>query len=254
VVEGYSGYAGVTVLMRYTLRLLTLQQFQRATALICACESIRRDALAQGEARWGAEPFRIGLWVGARSTPNRTEESAEAIKRDRGQFQGAFGGGGTPYQLTFCPWCGSEILPGRDLVVETYSRGRGRTLIYCGDPLGRCLFSHKKSPDEGLPAVVVDEEIYRRLPALLIATVDKFAQMPWKGETQMLFGRVNGYCERHGFRSRTSKIPTPTMPRANFPKRHQTHGTAAPPDLIIQDELHLISGPLGPWSALRERG
>ncbi len=47
--------------------------------------------------------------------------------------------------------------------------------------------------------VVVDEEIYRRLPTLLIATVDKFAQMPWKGEVQMLFGQVNGICDRHGF-------------------------------------------------------
>ena len=49
--------------------------------------------------------------------------------------------------------------------------------------------------------MVVDEEIYRRPPALLIATVDKFAQMPWKGETQMLFGQVNGVCARHGFLS-----------------------------------------------------
>jgi hypothetical protein len=245
VVEGYSGHAGVTVLMRYTLRLLTLQQFQRATALICACESIRRDALAQGDARWGAEPFRIGLWVGARSTPNRTEESAEAIKRDRGQFQGTVGGGGTPYQLTSCPWCGSDIVPGRDLLVETYSRGRGRTLIYCGDPMGRCLFSKKQSPDEGLPAIVVDEEIYRRLPALLIATVDKFAQMPWKGETQMLFGRVSGYCERHGYRSPEIEDADYHRASGKFPAATtKPSGPLRPPDLIIQDELHLISGPL----------
>lgn len=253
VVDGYSGHAGVTVLMRYTLRLLTLQQFQRATALICACESIRREALAQGDARWGAEPFRIGLWVGARSTPNRTEESAEAIKRDRGQFKGAFGGGGTPHQLTSCPWCGSEILPGRDLAVETYSRGRGRTLIYCGDPLGRCLFSRKKSPDEGLPAVVVDEEIYRRLPALLIATVDKFAQMPWKGETQMLFGRVSGYCERHGYRSPDLEDTDSHNAAGKLPRAvTKPAGPLRPPDLIIQDELHLISGPLGTLVGLYE--
>ncbi|MCB0198031.1 MAG: helicase, partial [Anaerolineae bacterium] len=254
VVDGYSGHAGVAVLMRYTLRLLTLQQFQRATALICACESIRRKAQARGDARWGAEPFRIGLWVGARSTPNRTDDSAEAIKRDRGQYQGGFGGGGTPYQLTSCPWCGSDIGQGRDLVVETYNRGRARTLMYCGDPLGRCLFSRKQSPDEGLPAVVVDEEIYRRLPALLIATVDKFAQMPWKGETQMLFGRVNGYCERHGYRS--PEIEDADFHRAisrKFLKAvTKPMGPLRPPDLIIQDELHLISGPLGTLVGLYE--
>ena len=252
IVDGYSGNAGVAVLMRYTLRLLTLQQFQRATALICACESIRREALAQGDARWGVEPFRIGLWVGARSTPNRTEESAEAIKRDRGQFQGTFGSG-TPYQLTYCPWCGSDIGQGRDLVVETYSRGRGRTLMYCGGSLGRCLFSRKKSPDEGLPAVVVDEEIYRRLPALLIATVDKFAQMPWKGETQMLFGRVNGYCERHGYRSPEIEDTDTHRAVGKFPKAvTKPTGPLRPPDLIIQDELHLISGPLGTLVGLYE--
>ncbi len=65
---GLSGAAGVTVLMRYTLRLLTLQQFQRATALICACEILRQE----DPDRWGDEPFRIGLWVGQRSTPNWT--------------------------------------------------------------------------------------------------------------------------------------------------------------------------------------
>jgi hypothetical protein len=252
-VEGYSGAAGVAVLMRYTLRLLTLQQFQRATALICACEAIRREALAQGDPTWGVEPFRIGLWVGARSTPNWTDESAEAIKRDRGKYGGAFGGSGTPYQLTYCPWCGSDIGQGRDLVVETYGKGRGRTFIYCGDLLGRCLFSRKQSPDEGLPAVVVDEEIYRRLPALLIATVDKFAQMPWKGATQMLFGRVNGYCERHGFRSPEIEDADYHRAGGKLPKAStKPAGPLRPPDLIIQDELHLISGPLGTLVGLYE--
>ena len=73
--------------------------------------------------------------------------------------------------------------------------------MYCGDAYGQCAFSKAKSPGEGLPVLVVDEEIYRLLPALLIATVDKFAQLPWKGETQMLFGRVEKRCERHGFRA-----------------------------------------------------
>ena len=83
------GDEGVAVLMRYTLRLLTIQQFQRATALICACESIRRKALEHGDNRWGKTPFRIGLWVGRRTTPNRTDDAVEAIKQARGnQFVG----------------------------------------------------------------------------------------------------------------------------------------------------------------------
>ncbi len=250
---GLSGQAGVTVLMRYTLRLLTLQQFQRAAALICACEMIRRENPDQ----WGPEPFGIGLWVGRGSTPNWTKDSAEIVKRDHGtRWGGAVGGGGTPAQLTNCPWCGQPIAPGRDISVELYKNGRGRTFQYCSDKLGNCPFSRKPSAqweDEGLPIVVVDEEIYRRLPTLLIATVDKFAQMPWKGETQMLFGRVNGYCPRHGYRSpevedenshrKAGKLP-PCQTQAVSPLR--------PPDLIIQDELHLISGPLGTLVGLYE--
>ncbi len=115
IVAGRSGENGVTVLMRYTLRLLTIQQFQRATALICACESIRRKALEQGDQRWGLTPFRIGLWVGRRTTPNRTDDAAEAIKQYRGGQYGGGGGIGTPYQLTTCPWCGSTIEPGKHL-------------------------------------------------------------------------------------------------------------------------------------------
>ncbi len=83
-VAGRSGESGVAVLMRYTLRLLTLQQFQRASALVCACEAIRREAIEAGDARWGAEPFRIGLWVGQRATPNRTKDAEEAVKKDLG--------------------------------------------------------------------------------------------------------------------------------------------------------------------------
>jgi hypothetical protein len=249
-IGGYSGHAGVAVLMRYTLRLLTLQQFQRATTLICACEIIRRE----DSAKWGPEPFRIGLWVGQRSTPNWTKDSAEAIQQNRDPNWGsAIGGKGTPAQLTNCPWCGQPIKPGRDIVVELPEGGRGRTLQFCGDPLGQCPFSRKLAPDEGLPILVVDEEIYRRLPALLIATVDKFAQMPWKGETQMLFGRVNGYCPRHGYRSPEIADSDSHPKRGALPAcSTQPIGPLRPPDLIIQDELHLISGPLGTLVGLYE--
>ncbi|MBE9044587.1 helicase [Pleurocapsales cyanobacterium LEGE 10410] len=242
-VGGRDGNYGVAVLMRYTLRLLTLQQFQRATALICACEEIRR----QDESKWGSEPFRIGLWVGQNSTPNYTSQSEECIKQLRAKSRQLKGG--TPHQLTNCPWCGSKIDPGKNITVEPVDKGRGRTFIKCGDHLGRCIFSK----GEGLPVLVVDEEIYRRLPTLLIATVDKFAQMPWKGQVQMLFGQVSGYCERHGFRS----------PDVDDKERHNKTGSLPaaktiacaklrPPDLIIQDELHLISGPLGTLVGLYE--
>jgi len=242
------GEAGVAVLMRYTLRLLTLQQFQRAAALICACEAIRREAEDKGDGTWGGWPFRIGLWVGNKTTPNTTEQSAQAVLERR---EKKFGGGfGDPAQLTSCPWCGTEINPGSHVTVD---KARARTLIFCGDPTGRCLFSSGRSPGEGLPVLVVDEEIYRLLPALLIATVDKFAQMPWKGDTQMLFGQVDGYCPRHGFRS-PDLDDSDSHPKQGTLPATQTvpHGPLRPPDLIIQDELHLISGPLGSLVGLYE--
>jgi len=254
-VAGRTGENGIAVLMRYTLRLLTIQQFQRATALICACEEIRRTSLENGDSRWGKTPFRIGLWVGRKTTPNWTDDAAEAIKQIRGnQYGKGYAGLGTPYQLTTCPWCGSQIEPGRHLDARPYKQGPGRTITFCGDQYGNCRFSKRHAPDEGLPIVVVDEEIYRRLPTLLIATVDKFAQMPWKGEVQMLFGQVNGVCTRHGFRSPdledASSHPSTSggLPSA----KTIDHGPLRPPDLIIQDELHLISGPLGTLVGLYE--
>lgn len=242
IIGDRDGEHGVAVLMRYTLRLLTLQQFQRATALICACETIRRADPQQ----WGQEPFRIGLWVGMKTTPNKTADSEEAIKQHRDSRPR---GSGSPHQLTHCPWCGSKIQPGRHIRVERVEKGRGRTFIRCGDDLGTCPFSK----GEGLPVIVVDEEIYRRLPTLLIATVDKFAQMPWKGEVQMLFGQVNGYCERHGFRSPDLDDSDRHSRTGEFPAAKTIpHRKLRPPDLIIQDELHLISGPLGTLVGLYE--
>jgi hypothetical protein len=254
-IEVRSGEYGVAVLMRYTLRLLTLQQFQRAGTLICACESIRRDHLEAGDARWGKEPFRIGLWVGQRTTPNTTEQSEESIKLDHGHYSRSSmaAGSGSPAQLKHCPWCGKPIDPGKDIIVEPFAAGRGRTVIYCSDPLGSCPFSRSKAPGEGIPIMVVDDEIYRKLPSLLISTVDKFAQMPWKGETQMLFGQVNGVCPRHGFRSPEIDDTTTHTARGHLPAvRSARHAPLRPPDLIIQDELHLISGPLGTLVGLYE--
>lgn len=238
---------GVGVFMRYTLRLLTLQQFQRAAALMCACEMLRR----KDPKTWGEEPFRLGLWVGSSSTPNRLESAARQLGGGNGA---ASSGYGSPLQFSTCPWCGAPIAK-KDMCVRQGTNSAGRCLTFCGDNSGQCSFAQKNSPQEGLPVMVVDEEIYRRPPSLLISTVDKFAQMPWKGETAMLFGRVSGLCPRHGFLSPDVDESVGTrhrkykdMPEAVI----AAHGWLRPPDLIIQDELHLISGPLGSMTALYE--
>jgi hypothetical protein len=252
-IGGRDPRAGMAVLMRYTLRLLTIQQFQRATALICACEVLRQD----DPATFGTAPFRIGLWVGGQVTPNSTDDADEWLTDLRSTKGGSYLA--SPHQLTSCPWCGAGIDPGRHIQVDTVRR---RTLILCGDPHFACPFTEWTSSTdggvaEGLPVVVVDEEIYRLLPALVIATVDKFAQLPWRGETQALFGQVTERCERHGYL-------TADLKEAKWEARsHPAKGDAPaartvqvsplrPPDLIIQDELHLISGPLGSLVGLYE--
>ncbi len=252
VVGGRDGGDGVAVLMRYTLRLLTLQQFQRAAALLCACELRRRglygDGRTEQQRRWGSTPMRIGLWVGRASTPNRTEDAEEWVRHAR-QRQG-HARGSSPMQLARCPWCGTELNGGRDVEVVGV---RGRTLLSCSDTGGECPFTRRNSPQDGLPVVVVDEEVYRLLPSLVIATVDKLARMPWEGRVQALFGQVSRRCERHGYLT-----PGEEHPGQHPANRGEPPATVVaceplrPPDLVIQDELHLISGPLGSLVGLYE--
>lgn len=243
---GLDGSRGLAVIMRYTLRLLTIQQFQRASTLMCAMEIQRRA----DPAKWGTSPFTIGLWVGQRVTPNTTEESHEAIERER---EGKYSTGSTPAQLTFCPWCGSEIKPGRDIDVLRFNKDIGRTIIYCGDAHQQCEFSKSKSKELGLPVLVVDDEIYRHPPSMLIATVDKFAMMAWRGQVRTLFGRATEECPRHGLLWQEAECTGNHKKKGSLPativRRIQP---IRPPDLIIQDEFHLISGPLGTMVGLYE--
>jgi hypothetical protein len=245
---GLDGARGLIVIMRYTLRLLTLQQFQRATTLICAMEVLRRE----DEAKWGAEPFTLGLWVGNKVTPGKTEEAFNVIRAMRDGNAGHLGKG-SPHQLTSCPWCGGEISPNSNIDVDKVS---GRTSIYCGDDPGGCTFSKGKSHAQvqpGLPVRVVDEEIYHRPPTMMIATVDKFAMMAWRPEVRNLFGRVSQECERHGLLWPGHKCGTGHNAKNPLPKaRVVPVDPIRPPDLIIQDEFHLISGPLGTMVGLYE--
>jgi hypothetical protein len=245
---GYDGSRGLTVIMRYTLRLLTLQQFQRAATLVCSMEAIRRE----DESTWGEEPFTLGLWVGNKVTPGKTEDAHAAIEALRSGDRNR-AGISSPAQLTSCPWCGSEILPGRDIVVDKVAK---RTTLYCGDKLGQCAFTKARSSSAahpGLPVKVVDEEIYHRPPSMMIATVDKFAMMAWKPEVRTLFGRVREECERHGLLWPGHECGTVHRKQgAHPPARVKPIPPIRPPDLIIQDEFHLISGPLGTMVGLYE--
>ncbi|MGW3850418.1 DISARM system helicase DrmA [Streptomyces fagopyri] len=240
------GRSGVAVLMRYTLRLLTAQQFQRATTLVCAAEMARREDVAT----WGDEPFRIGLWVGTDVSPKRYDEAAEQLKK-------AHGGRGyrlTVLQIQRCPWCGTRV-EARDVRTEPALR---RVYVYCGDELAECPFSDGGEVPDGLPVLTVDEEIYRLAPAFVIATVDKFARLAREGEAASLFGHVSRRCERHGFvhpdyQQCDIKDGSKHPKKDGYPAAPVHPATRLrPPDLVIQDELHLITGALGTTVGLFE--
>jgi len=228
--------AGLSVLMRYTLRLLTLDQLGRAATMVCALELERQKDVT----KLGPWPFEIGLWVGQTATPNhmgRKGDKNDYSARARTiAFQNDSGRKPSPVPLENCPWCGwkftkdsFKLLPNSDQPTDLR--------VMCVHR--ECDFFVRRQP-AGIPILAVDEPIYRRLPAFLIATVDKFANLPWVGETAGLFGRVDRY-DSEGFYG-------PTSLGHGTPLK----GALPPPDLVIQDELHLISGPLGTMVGLYE--
>jgi len=230
--EQPDGGDGVAVILRYTLRLLTLDQLARASTLICALELLRRKRPAElGETR-----FAIGLWVGRSATANTLKEVSKQgthYKNSRGNTASS------PFPLTHCPWCGHELEREGFRLEPDRSRPEEVRVHCLADD---CAFHVDPSP-EGLPVLFVDEQIYRELPAFLVATVDKFAMLPWRGETGMLFGRARSRAGRRFY--------GPTDGRDPSDARRLPEGLR-PPELIVQDELHLISGPLGTMVGLYE--
>jgi hypothetical protein len=194
--------AGTAVIKRYTLRLLTSQQFQRAASLICACERLRAT-----ERDLGSEPFGLGLWIGGQSSANRFTDAKEQYENVLDDARPE-----NPFQLQRCPWCGTRIIPEEQQPDPGFYGVRAedtRFDFYC--PSGTCPFH------ERIPVSVVDEEMYLRPPSMLIGTIDKFARLAWDDRASVFFG-----------------------------------GHRLPPSLVIQDELHLISGPLGTIAGIYE--
>lgn len=201
---------GTTIIMRYTLRLLTSQQFQRASTLICACEKIRKE----NPEELGKDTISIGLWIGSDSTPNEINEALRVKDKLVAGTEDK-----NPFQVLNCPWCGTKL--SREKIGKVnkgswgYKKGLRpkRFIIHCTELT--CDFNNE------LPIRIVDEDIYNNPPTLLFGTVDKFALMPWKKEISNIFALDD-------------------------------NNENLTPELIIQDELHLISGPLGTVVGLYE--
>ncbi len=232
--------AGVAVLMRYTLRLLTLHQLSRAAGVVCALELMRGEPAWQkdGKRLLGDWPLEIGLWVGSAASPNRLGKTGEgrqdtAVARVR-RYQRD--GKEAPAPIKACPWCGTPFQKSSFACVPN-SRTPRNMEIRCADPA--CAFTGNRP----LPVLTVDEAIYRRLPAFLIATVDKFAGLPWLAEAGAFFGHVTRE-DQWGFYGAADP--------AGAGRPLWNGASLEPPALIVQDELHLISGPLGTVAALYE--
>jgi len=225
--------AGVSVIMRYTLRLLTLDQLARAAGLVCALE-LEREGNAS---RYGAWPFEIGLWVGRAATPNilgrKGDGQSESARARVTRFKRDPRGNPSPIPLESCPWCGTRFAPASFMLLPNDDFPQELRIICTNF---ECDFTR----DRPLPIVAVDEPIYRRLPAFLIATLDKFAALPWVGESGALLGGADRYDKNVFYAAaepgRGTRLAEPLPP----------------PDLVIQDELHLISGPLGTMAGLYE--
>lgn len=194
---------GTTVLMRYTLRLLTAQQFLRATRMICALELIRRQS---PQLQAGA-PITVGMWVGSATSPNRFQDAMNAVQQAIDGKTAAL----RKFVLEACPWCGTPFAaPLSYIATETEFHFR---CINTRCDFGRHAHGH-------LPCNVVDEALYQDPPTLLIATIDKFARLAWDERANAFFGGKD----------------------------------SRPPELVIQDELHLIAGALGSVAGLYEAG
>lgn len=201
--DGPAG-GGTAVLTRYTLRLLTAQQFQRAASLVCAMELLRRpDCIGDSRAK-GMVPFSIGLWVGNEVTPGTRAAAKEALER---LHKAARPEEANQFQVESCPWCATPLIPERRSArVDDYG-----VKLVGRDVIVHCVNTECEFADE-LPVCVIDEMLYESPPTILLATVDKFARLQFLPEAGRLLGLDTAFRQ---------------------------------PSMIIQDELHLLSGPLG---------
>lgn len=237
--DGYNRDGGTTIILRYTLRLLTTQQRDRIMKLVIAAEMMRRKHFL----KYGKTPITLGFWVGKNVTPNEFKDLNPADPKSSHSRNLLY------YQLPNCPFCGKPLSEDNFAV----NLDKKEIEIYCDDK--NCIFykyGHvcKKDKTEKtikipIPVYMVDEEIYSKCPTILLSTVDKFASLPWKPATKTLFGKVDRYCSRHGYvaigESHSNHKAKGSLP----PTTLEEVKPFLPPELIIQDELHLITGPLG---------
>lgn len=232
--DKYNHDGGVTIILRYTLRLLTTQQRDRITKMVVAAELVRQ----KNYPKYGTESISIGFWVGGGVTPNRFDK---LVGKPDKPYEARDQRNLIYRQLLTCPFCGKKLTE-EEFYIDP---DRKSVEIYCSDE--HCMFYKYKNPGERIPIPVylVDEEIYAKCPTIILSTVDKFARLPWDVNTNSLFGRVDRKCSRDGYIAIGAEHPKHKKTDSLPPAKITSMKPFLPPELIIQDELHLITGPLG---------
>jgi hypothetical protein len=216
---------GVTALYRFPLRLLSLQQFQRIVKVVVAAESLRR------EEHIGGDPFTVGHWIGSQGSPNRVSaEDAARLEEDSGRLLDDRTSALTRKyrKISECPNLGC----GNRKVFLKFDRARWSLLHVC--------------PSCGaLPVHIVDQELYRFLPSVIVGTVDKLAVLGQQRRFINLLGWTKGFCPDHGYAPENSC----EIPGCNRHKLSERPIKDPVPALHIQDELHLLKEDLGAFDA-----
>jgi len=222
--------AGVTAVLRFPLRMLSVQQLELVLRLIVACERVR---IAHGDP---GEPFRLGYWVGRNNTPNKITSPADERWHDVAWMAARDGTWKRDNAvLPSCPYCGlSEVVldPDADAV---------RLAHRCG---------HCKKV---LPVDVTDDEVYRYLPAVLVGTVDKIASLAFNPHASHLTHGPAFRCPDHGYVTYPQGHDERCLARGactRSPRQWIPVSIKDPaPALVVQDELHLLSEELGTFAA-----
>lgn len=215
---------GVTSILRYPFRLLSVQQVQRLANILAQSELIRREDPEIKE----TECFSLGYFVGDNNTPNtmRAREynrfrSMAQAQRDEHRI------------LDICPFCGEKT------VHINADETRARLVHYCDNP---------ECPSQGdLPLYIVDSEIYRYLPSAIISTVDKLAIVGCNANFRNLLNGAEYQCPAHGYTSKKQCIEKGCNVEVQDYKKVDMYDPA--PTLFIQDELHLIRESLGTYAS-----
>jgi hypothetical protein len=224
---------GVASFVRFPLRLLTFQQLQRLALALAEAERLRQ------EERLGGARFSIGYFVGKATTPN-------AINDDTHRRYVQQGPDPKLKRLYKCPFCGADT-------EVTYDAAQRLVEHRCTQANSGCPNGNVR-----LPVYVVDFDLYRFLPTVIISTVDKFALFGQNQRFAQLLGRITVFCPTHGASFLGANYLCPVvkaLDRGEQPTHCGNHVLMygpfhdLGPSLLIQDEMHLLSVELGTFDA-----